>query len=86
MNGNRNGSMMQMQSRYGVTPQSDFTQISGVHRYDDDATVNPLSAESRTTVGSQMAWRGKLGAQSGQGTFLKFGDSSSPMMPPSVGA
>lgn len=32
MNGNRNSSMMQ--SRYGVTPEADFTQISGVHRYE----------------------------------------------------
>lgn len=84
MNGNRN---LGMGSKYKVNNQPDFSGIDGMHQYQDDPTVNPYSAQSRTTVDSQMAWRGKLGAQSGQGTFLKFGDSgSTPVMPQPAGA
>lgn len=83
MNGNRN---LSPQSKYGVSAP-DFSAIDGMHQYSDDPTVNPYSEQTRTTVDSQMSWRGKLGAQSGQGTFLKFGNSSSvPMMPQSAGA
>jgi hypothetical protein len=82
MDGNRNGSMAQ---KYGIS-QPNFSAIDGMHQYSGDSTVNPYTSESRTTVGKQMSWRGNLGAQSGQGTFLKFGDSSAPSMPPSAGA
>lgn len=83
MNGNRN---LSPQSKYGVSAP-DFSAIDGMHQYSDDPTVNPYSKQTRTTVDNQTSWRGKLGAQSGQGTFLKFDNSSSaPTMPQSAGA
>jgi hypothetical protein len=82
VNGNRNGSIAQ---KYGVNAPN-FSAIEGTQQYTDDATVNPYSAQNRTTVDRQTAWRGGLGAQSGQGTFLNFGSSSTPQMPRSVGS
>lgn len=78
MNGNRN---LSPQAKYGVSSPN-FDEIDGMHQYSDDPTVNPYSKQSRTTVDSQTTWRGKLGAQSGQGTFLKFGDSGDAPRPP----
>jgi hypothetical protein len=83
MNGNRN---LSPQAKYGVS-SPDFTEIDGMHQYSDDPTVNPFSEQTKDTVGQQTTWRGKLGSQSGQGSFLKFGDSTSPTsMPRPAGA
>lgn len=37
-------------------------------------TVNPHSAQTNTSTGSAIAWRSTGGIQSGQGTFLDFGN------------